>query len=120
MLKLKLFFAIAGLTVVCFIVGLYFGGWVWLKLNGHSAPLPSLFTLIDQGNLSLTNKSKMLLPWAWCATVAITFLPTGITLLAFMGRGDGNPRNLHGNARFANRRELRNIWYTEPEKNERK
>lgn len=114
-MKMKLFLVIAGLTGVCFLIGLYAGGWVWLRLCADPLSSPGLMTLLDQGELSLTDKSKMLLPWAWCVTAAITFLPTGVTLFAFAGMGEGRQRHLHGNACFANRRELRKIWYTGPE-----
>ncbi|EEF2701803.1 hypothetical protein FVB86_20695 [Salmonella enterica] len=115
--KLKLLTVILVLVVVFFIIGLYAGGWTWLYFLGVPNPSPSLFTLLDQGGVhSLTDKAKMLLPWAWCVTAAITFLPVGITLLALFGRSDGNRQDLHGSARFANKRELKRIWYTEPER----
>ncbi|WP_226020581.1 hypothetical protein [Serratia symbiotica] len=117
MYRLKLLLVILALVLVCFVIGLYVGGWVWLHLIGVPNPSPSLFTLLDQGGVrSLTDKARMRLPWAWCVTAAITFLPVGTLLLALFERRDGNRQDLHGNARFANRRELRRIWYTEPEK----
>ncbi|WNV99723.1 hypothetical protein RRJ51_27700 (plasmid) [Klebsiella pneumoniae] len=116
MVKLKIFLAIAGLTIICFIIGLYAGGWAWYALTGYPDKIPSLMTLFDLGKISLTDKSKIMLPWAWAVTAVITFLPTGITLFIFLGGGDKGLRSLHGNARFANKRELKKIWYTEPEK----
>lgn len=115
-MSLKLFMVILMLTAVCFVIGLYAGGWAWFLMTGFHREIPGLFTLLSQGELSLTDKGKIMLPWAWCVTVAITFLPTGITLLTFLARTDNSQNNLHGRARFANRRKLRKIWYTESEK----
>lgn len=77
----------SGLTVICFIIGLYAGGWAWYALTGYPDKLPSLMTLFDLGKISLTDKSKIMLPWAWAVTAVITFLPTGITLFIFLGAG---------------------------------
>lgn len=115
-MPVKLFFVIAGLTVVFFLVGLYLGGWVWLWLCDDRMVSPNLMTLLQQGTLSLTDKRKMMLPWAWCVTAAITFLPVGFSLLAFFSGGKNRGDNLHGEARFATKNELRKIWYTGPEK----
>ncbi|HDG9216639.1 TPA: hypothetical protein PBW31_006549, partial [Pseudomonas aeruginosa] len=49
-------------------------------------------------------------PWSWCVTAALTFLPVGVTLLAFMSRFS-TKQSLHGDARFANERELRLFEY---------
>lgn len=115
-MSLKLFLLILLLTLVCFFIGLYAGGWAWYAMTGYRQGTPGLFTLLSQGEISLTDKGKVMLPWAWCVTAAITFLPTGITLFSYLARKDNSQNNLHGNARFANRRELRKIWYTESEK----
>jgi hypothetical protein len=50
------------------------------------------------------------LPWSWCLTVAITFFPVGVTLMAFFFRFKPTT-SLHGNARFANAKELRAFEY---------
>ncbi|MDI5811239.1 hypothetical protein MJM95_28245, partial [Salmonella enterica subsp. enterica serovar Anatum] len=42
----------------------------------------------------------------WVVTVLITFFPAGVSLFALTVGRDGNRKDLHGNARFANRREL--------------
>ncbi|HIC1896471.1 TPA: hypothetical protein ACW0P3_004287 [Citrobacter freundii] len=115
-MSLKLFLVILLLTLVCFLIGLYAGGWAWYSMTGYRQGTPGLFTLLSQGEISLTDKGKVMLPWAWCVTAVITFLPTGITLFSYLARTDNSQNNLHGNARFANRRELRKIWYTESEK----
>lgn len=112
----KLFMLILVLTLICFVIGLYMGGWAWYAMTGDQHGSVGLLTLMNQGEISLTNKAKAMLPWAWCVTAAITFLPTGISLLSFLARKDNSQNNLHGRARFANRRELRKIWYTESEK----
>ncbi|USS95889.1 hypothetical protein M5J15_01265 [Serratia symbiotica] len=48
MYRLKLLLVILALVLVCFVIGLYVGGWVWLHLIGVPKPSPSLFTLLDQ------------------------------------------------------------------------
>ncbi|EAW9501067.1 hypothetical protein NYF95_002432 [Salmonella enterica] len=118
--KLKLLLVIVALCGVFFIIGLYAGGWVWLTLSGVPSPSLSMMTLINQGGIpSLTDQARMLLPWAWCVTAAITFFPAGVSLIAMTKGADGNRKDLHGNARFANRRELRRLWYTGPEQEDR-
>lgn len=105
------------LMIVMFVVGLYAGGWYWLSMNGYQNVSPSLLTLINQGGIhSLSDKSKEMLPWAWCFPVGLAFLPVVLTLFIWLGGGNKNNRNLHGNARFASRSEIRRVWYTEKEK----
>lgn len=115
-MSLKLFLMILLLTAICFVIGLYAGGWAWFAMTGFQKNVPGVFTLLSLGDISLTDKGKTMLPWAWCVTAVITFLPTGITLISILARMDNIQNNLHGKARFANRRELRRIWYTENEK----
>ncbi|EOZ1278609.1 hypothetical protein ACQJ38_004399 [Escherichia coli] len=117
--KLKLFIVIIALCCLFFVIGLYAGGWMWLELSGVDSS-PSLMTLISQGGLpALNDRARMLLPWVWCVTVAITFFPAGVSLLAMTHGADGNRKDLHGNARFAGKRELRRFWYEGPEKEDR-
>lgn len=105
------------LMVIMFVIGLYAGGWFWLSVTGYKNASPSLLTLINQGGIhSLNDKAKEMLPWAWCIPVALGFLPAGLCLLIWLGGGMKGAESLHGNARFANPRELRKIWYTENEK----
>lgn len=103
--------------LIMFITGLYLGGWFWLSMNGYQNVSPSLLTLINQGGIySLSDKSKEMLPWAWCFPVGFTFLPLILTLVVWLGAGSNKHRNLHGSARFATRHEIRRVWYTEKEK----
>lgn len=46
-MKMTLFLVIAGLTGVCFLIGLYAGGWVWLRLCADPLSSPGLMTLLD-------------------------------------------------------------------------
>lgn len=115
-MSLKLFFLILLLTVFCFVIGMYAGGWAWYALTDYRKGIPGVMTLLSLGDISLTDKGKTMLPWAWCVTAVITFLPTGITLISVLARRDNTRNNLHGKARFAKRSELRKIWYTENEK----
>ncbi|UDJ88656.1 hypothetical protein IRM68_17990 (plasmid) [Erwinia amylovora] len=100
-----------------FIIGLWAGGWFWLSVNGYQNTYPTLMTLINQGGIeSLNDKAKEMLPWAWCFPVGFTFMPLILTLIVWLGAGSNKHRNLHGNARFATRQEIRKVLYTEKEK----
>lgn len=102
------------LTGLFFCLGLYVGGGLLLQLTGGVARSVSWLTLIDASNqaanLALNDRRLVYLPWAWCATVAVTSLPIGITLLAYCMRLKP-VSSLHGNARFANNAELRVFEY---------
>lgn len=106
----KLTFVVIALMLVCFVAGLYAGGALFLHLTeGHFAEL-SWGTLWDARHLSLTDRRVLYLPWSWCLTAAITLLPAGITVMAIFIRL--NPKtSLHGDARFANEKELRQFEY---------
>lgn len=98
------------MMLLCFIGGIYVGGALFLKLT--DAPLTGLSwnTLWDAGNLPLSDRRLLYLPWSWCATAALTFLPVCFTVIALYGRL--KPRtSLHGDARFANARELQQFEY---------
>jgi hypothetical protein len=83
---------------------------LFLLLTREEYSLVSWHTLLDASDIALNDRRLMFLPWAWCATAAITFLPLGITLLAFF-LGLKPVSSLHGNARFANNAELRLFEY---------
>lgn len=105
------------MMIIMFVVGLYAGGWFWLSTNGYENLSPSITTLIDQGGInSLTDEAKEMLPFAWCFPVALAFAPLILSLFVLLGGSGKGHKNLHGNARFANRREIKKVWYTEPEK----
>jgi len=99
------------LVLLCFVGGLYAGGAVFLKLTANNATAGLTWhTLWDARNLPLNDRRMLFLPWSWCVTAAITFLPVGITLLAIFFRLMPSS-SLHGDARFANARELRQFEY---------
>jgi hypothetical protein len=98
------------LTAVLFVIGLYAGGAMYLALTYGDWHKVSIYTLLNAGDFSLTNRQKIFLPWSWCITAALTFLPTAMTLIAMLGRGNTNSA-LHGNARFANNKELKAFKY---------
>ena len=115
--KLTISAIVLAAMLIMFLIGLYLGGWFWLSMNGYQNVSPSLLTLINQGGIySLSDKSKEMLPWAWCFPVGFTFLPLILTLVVWLGLGNSKHRNLHGSARFATRHEIRRVWYTEKEK----
>ena len=90
-----------------FVLGLYAGGAVFLLMIGSEVDAVTFHTLFDAGHQAL---GLAYLPWAWCVTAAITFLPVGLLLLALLVRIKPK-QSLHGNARFANNRELRAFEY---------
>lgn len=92
-----------------FVLGLYAGGALYLVLIGLEFSSVSWSTLFDASSQSLSDRSLMFLPWAWCVTVLFTFLPVALTLLAIFMRPKVS--NLHGDARFANNAELRIFEY---------
>lgn len=112
----KLLLLVLVLVIVCFIGGCYAGGAVFLKLTGGKIGSVSLTTLWDARHLPLNDRRILYLPWSWCVTAAITFLPIGIALFSLLMRL--NPVSaLHGDARFANARELRQFEYMGEYKN---
>lgn len=106
----KITIAIIVLMMVFFVIGLYIGGGVYLTLTGGNFRQAALFTLINAGDFSLTDRQKMFLPWSWCVTVAFTFLPVGLTLFALF-LGMNKKTSLHGDARFAGKKELNAFKY---------
>ncbi|ACQ67169.1 hypothetical protein [Candidatus Hamiltonella defensa] len=98
------------MMMVFFVIGLFVGGGVYLLLIGGSFGQVTLTTLIESGAFSLTDRQKIFLPWAWCVTVALTFLPLGLTLFVLL-LGKTPKKSLHGDARFANKKELNAFKY---------
>lgn len=104
------------LIAVFFVVGLYAGGAFFLRMTGGDVSAMAWSTLYDARLLPLNDRRLLFLPWSWCVTAAITFLPAGLALLAMFVRL--NPKtSLHGDARFANNRELRQFEYVGEYKN---
>ncbi|WP_375122195.1 hypothetical protein [Pseudomonas sp. LW8] len=95
-----------------FVAGLYVGGVFFLLVTGQAIDAVTWHTLIDVSSMTLNDRGTMYLPWAWCATIALTFFPLALTLLALFSRKPTS--NLHGNARFANNAELRIFEYKGP------
>ncbi|WP_440057893.1 hypothetical protein [Pseudomonas fragariae (ex Marin et al. 2024)] len=106
----RLMIMIIVLVVAFFIGGLYAGGALFLKLTGGDFGTLSYHTLWDARTLPLTDRRLLFLPWSWCATAALTFLPTGFFLLSVFLRLKPIS-SLHGDARFANESELRLFQY---------
>lgn len=106
----KILLMILVLTALFFVLGMYAGGAVYLWMTGGDIHQVSFNTLLSVGDISISNRQKIFLPWAWCVTAALTFLPTGLTLLILFG-GMNKQKNLHGNAHFATDRELKAFEY---------
>ena len=107
----KITLAILILTALFFVLGLYAGGGLFLLLNHDQYSGVTWHTLLDASDgIALNDRRLVFLPWAWCATAAITFLPIGLSLLAYFMRLKP-VTSLHGNARFANNAELRVFEY---------
>jgi hypothetical protein len=106
----KITLSVLLLMAVCFVAGIYAGGVAFLQLTGGHLSSVAWNTLWDARLLPLTDKRLLYLPWCWCITVAVTFLPVGFALMAIFMRL--KPRtSLHGEARFATARELRQFEY---------
>jgi len=98
------------LMVGCFIGGVYAGGALFLKLTDTPISDLSWNTLWDARHLPLSDRRLLFLPWALCATAALTFLPVCFTVIVLFMRL--KPRtSLHGDARFATAHELRQFEY---------
>lgn len=112
----KLTLMVLLLMVLCLVVGLYTGAAVFLKLTGGHISDMAWNTLWEARLLPLTDRRLLYLPWSWCITVAITFMPVGFAVMAIFIRL--KPRtSLHGDARFATERELRQFEYQGEYKN---
>jgi hypothetical protein len=106
----RLTLMVIGLIGVCFLIGLYAGGAVFLHLTGAQLSSVSWDTLWQARQTPWKDTRVLYLPWCWCITAAITFLPVGFALMAFFFRL--KPKTtLHGDARFANEREMRLFEY---------
>lgn len=106
----KLTLLILMLMVACFVAGIYAGGAVFLQLTGGHLSTVAWDTLWEARHLQLTDVRLLYLPWSWCITAAITFLPVAFALMSLFMRL--KPRtSLHGEARFATERELRQFEY---------
>lgn len=98
------------LMLVFFVGGLYAGGATFLKLTTGGTVGLSWDTLWEARHMAITDRRMLYLPWSWCVTAAITFFPLAVTLLVFFFRFKPTT-SLHGDARFANARELRAFEY---------
>lgn len=107
----KMTLIVVFLMAVFFLLGLYVGGGVFLQITAGDYSGVTYRTLFDARHLALDDSRLVYLPWAWCLTAALTFLPVGLTLLALLARVKPK-RSLHGDARFANDKELRAFEYT--------
>lgn len=106
----KIMLMVLVMMAVCFVGGVYAGGALFLKLTGSPVSGLTWNTLWDARHLPFTDRRLLFLPWSWCATAALTFLPVCLTLVALWTRL--KPRtSLHGDARFANARELKQFEY---------
>lgn len=113
----KVSLLVLALMCLFFFGGLYAGGVLYQLLTYHTIYAISYRTLIDLYNASsvypVNDRRLMFLPWAWCLTIGIGFLPLIITAVSIIGGGKSN-KNLHGNARFANKKELAMFEYKGP------
>jgi type IV secretion system protein VirD4 len=107
----KLTLAILVLMAFCFLGGLYVGGGIFLAVTGGDFRTVTYMTLISAGDFSMTDRQLMFLPWSWCVTIAITFLPLLLAIFVWF-LGKTKKTSLHGNARFATDKELKVLEYT--------
>lgn len=106
----KLTLLVITLMLVCFVGGLYAGGALFLHLTQGSFTRLSWDTLWEARHIPLNDRRILYLPWSWCVTAALTFLPVGVTVMAILIRLKPKT-SLHGDARFANDKELRQFEY---------
>lgn len=107
----KVILVVILLTLVMAIVGVYAGAALFYGLTQVDPMHATWHTLLDASkSKQLTDKQLMFLPWCWCLAAGIALLPIGISLMAFFGRYK-EVSDLHGNARFANAKELRLFKY---------
>lgn len=106
----KVFLAMLGLTGLFFVLGLYAGAAAYLQVTTGSTAGMGLTTLFDANAVAMRGVINAYLPWAWALTAAITLFPIGVLLLAYFSSGAAQ-NWLHGNARFANDRELKQFAY---------
>lgn len=107
------------LMIAFFVAGLYAGGAFFLTMTGGDLTSVSYHTLWDARTLPFSDHRLLYLPWSWCITAALTFLPTGFVLLSVFLRLKPVTK-LHGDARFANEAELRLFRYEGEYKDMRK
>jgi hypothetical protein len=106
----KLSLLVITLMLVCFVGGLYAGGALFLHLTQGSFTGLSWDTLWEARHIPFNDRRILYLPWSWCVTAALTFLPVGVTVMAILIRLKPKT-SLHGDARFANDKELRQFEY---------
>ena len=106
----KLTLLVLGLMAACFVAGLYAGGALFLHLTQGSFAGLSWDTLWEARHIPLNDRRILYLPWSWCVTAALTFMPVGVTVMAIFIRLKPKT-SLHGDARFANDKELRQFEY---------
>ncbi|WP_456293274.1 hypothetical protein [Pseudomonas sp. AK106] len=106
----KLTLLVITLMLVCFVGGVYAGGALFLHLTQGSFAGLSWETLWEARHIPLNDRRILYLPWSWCLTAALTFMPAGITVMAIFIRLKPKT-SLHGDARFANDKELRQFEY---------
>ncbi|WP_324729664.1 hypothetical protein [Pseudomonas chlororaphis] len=107
----KITLVVLVLTALFFVLGVYAGGALFLLLTGGGYSSVTWHTLLDAADLAWNDRRLVFLPWAWCATAAITFLPIALTLLSYFLRLKP-VSSLHGDARFANNKELALFEYS--------
>lgn len=107
----KITLAVLILMAVFFVIGLYAGAATYLFLTTDSTAGTSFMTLFDANQQALSGRAEVWLPWSWAVTVGLTFLPAGVSILALLCRIKPQQSNLHGNARFANNKELEQFAY---------
>lgn len=106
----KLTLLVLGLMAACFMAGLYAGGALFLHLTQGKFAGLSWNTLWEARHIPLNDRRILYLPWSWCVTAALTFMPVGATVMAIFIRLKPKT-SLHGDARFANEKELRQFEY---------
>jgi hypothetical protein len=107
--KISLFVLVA--SIVFAVLGVYAGGALFLFLTEGDPATVTWHTMYDASKVGwgLDDGKLMYLPWCVCLAIGMTFLPLVLTVIAlFIGKGVSS---LHGDARFANDKELALLDY---------
>jgi len=112
---MKMFFilvaAFIASLVACVVIGNYSGGALYLYLSDIPASNVSWYTLYNGIHLNYKDKNFVNAVWGCAIAAWIVFLPVLISVITIWTYLRPNNKGLHGNARFANNKEMEKFHY---------
>lgn len=112
---MKMFFILAAIFIasvlLCVVVGNYSGGALYFYLAKIPVSNVTWYSLYDGIHLSVKDRNFVNAVWGAALAVWIIFLPVMVTLITIWSYMRPNNKGLHGNARFANNKELERFHY---------